>query len=545
MDIDLFDEIVSELPQFNPDIANGFAVKDMMDADDYIRRIAICAAEDFPPELEFVDLRLLDPREEFRVLLDTKNKNARRREIDIAQTDVVMAEFRLLFNKTQVLTRYINIPFMREGGTIYLNGSRATIHPILADLVFSVSDNGLFVILFRAKFTLKRANTTVIRDGESIPSQIIWGNIYQGGTASQDKSKGNVFRPSIGHYLFCKMGVTEAFKRYYHCDIVIEENAPHLREQYPVEDYVFYESQKLPPIHLRRKPLNDWKATNLVLIIPRSAAEKYEGVTTLAAHFFYVVDQYPDRFPLRYIDMPGTWRIIMGFILHKGKENEGKLLNEVDKHLRSLDSYVDKETRKNFVQEGIDAHDIYDLFAHIIDTIRTRIQNDDSGNMWGKHLLVKRYALSGITESIFNFTWRLEKEKNPLPARKLIWKMTTIITPNAFMAIQRNHGELNSVQYPGDCMIFKHTCIAIRQVNAVTGQRTKSFKANEPAYQVHSSIFECGSICNFAKGIPDGRSRLNMTALTSEDGRFIRNPKNIELLDQAQYEIENGIYSQD
>lgn len=544
MDKELFDDITETLPKFNPDIAKGYAVKDMADSEEYIHRIAECAAEDFPEGLEFVNLRLLTPREEFRVLQDTKARSQRRREIDIAQTDVVMAELKLRFGD-QTLVRNINIPFMREAGTIYLSGSRATIHPILADLVFSVVDNGLFVILFRAKFTLKRANVSVIRDGESLPAQIIWGNIYQGKNSAQDKTKGGVFRSSIGHYLFCKMGVTEVFRKYYNSDIIIDELRPDLREQYPIEDYVIFQSQKQAPIHLRRKPLNDWKPTNLVLIVPRKDVEKYEGVTTLAAHFFYVVDQYPERFDLRYIDLPGTWRIVMGFILHKGKENEGKLLNEVDKHLRSLDSYVDRETRKNFAQEGIDANDIYDLFIHVIDTIRDRIQNDDSGNMWGKYLLVKRYALSGITESIFNFTWQLEKEKTPLQIKRLNWKLAQMILTNAFMAIQRDHGELNSVQYPGDCMIFKHTCIAIRQVNAVTGKKTKSFKANEPAYQLHSSIFECASICNFAKGIPDGRGRLNMTALTTENGRFIRNPKNIELLDQAQLEIENATYNKD
>lgn len=545
MDKELFDDIVETLPKFNPDIANGYAVKDMADADEYIRRIAECAAEDFPDSFKFVGLRLLSPWEELKVLQDNKAKNPKRREIDIAQTDVVMAELKFRFNEEQILIRHINIPFMREAGTLYLSGSRSTIHPILADLVFSVAPNGLFVILFRAKFTLKRANVSVMCDGQSIPSQIIWGNIYQGQGNKQDKSKDGIFRSSIGHYLFCKMGVTEAFRQYYQADIQIEEWRHDLREQYPIEDYVFFESQKLPPLHLRRKPLTDWKPTNLVLIVPRNAVEKYEGVTTLAAHFFYVVDQYPERFNLKYIDLPGTWRIVMGFILHKGKDNEGKLLNEVDKHLRSLDSYVDKETRKNFIQEGIDAKNIYDLFIHVIDTIRDRLQHDDSGNMWGKYLLVKRYALSGITESIFNFTWQLEKEKTSLQYRMLNWKLHQMILTNAFMAIQRNHGELNSVQYPGDCMIFKHTCIAIRQVNAVTGNNTKSFKANEPAYQLHSSIFECGSICNFAKGISDGRGRLNMTAKTTPEGRFIRNPDNIEILDQAQFEIENGIFSED
>ena len=97
---------------------------------------------------------------------------------------------------------------------------------------------------------------------------------------------------------------------------------------------------------------------------------------------------------------------------------------------------------------------------------------------------------------------------------------------------------MNSVQYPGDNMIFKHTCIAIRQVNAVPGKgKTKNFKPNEAAYRLHASIMECGSICNFAKGIPDGRGRLNVYAHTDQNGMFVRNPKNIDLLDQVQEEI--------
>lgn len=535
MDKELFDDIVDRLPKFNKDIAGGFAVKDLADAESYIDRIAQCAAQDFPPDVGYLGLRRLNPYEEAQAIIKGNEKAERRGEIDIAQTDVTMSEMKISFQETNTLTRNVNIPFVREAGTLWLGGSRATIHPILADLVFSVAGNDLFVILFRAKFTLKRSNYTVLQDGESVPSFIVWGKIYQGKTG--DENKKQAFNSSIGHYLFCKYGVTETFKRFYDTDIIIEENSPNLREQYPEQDYVFFTTQGLPPPE-RRRVMSDWKPTNLVLIVPREAVNQNIGVQLLATHFFYVVDRYPDRFSLTYIDMPDTWRIIMGFILHKGNENEGKLLNKVDLHLKSLDSYVDAESKKNLRQEGIEADNLYELFIHILETIQDRLQVDNSGNMWGKYLLVKRYALSGITESIFNFTWQLEKEQKTLRLKRLMWKLSSFLTTNAFLNIQRGHGELNSVQYPGDNMIFKHTCIAIRQVNAVPGKgKTKNFKPNEAAYRLHASIMECGSICNFAKGIPDGRGRLNVYAHTDQNGMFVRNPKNIDLLDQVQEEI--------
>ncbi|UKS72025.1 polymerase [Klebsiella phage KpLz-2_45] len=534
-DIALFNDIVEPLPKFNKDIAGGFAVKDLEDAEQYIDRIAHCAAQDFPPDVEYLGMRRLTPYEESQAIIKGNEKAERRGEVDIAQTDAVMSEMKLRFQKIHILPRNINIPFVREAGTLWLGGSRATIHPILADLVFSVAGNDLFTILFRAKFTLKRSIYSVLQDGESIPSFVVYGNIYQGKTGNEGKKSS--FNSTLGHYLFCKYGVTETFKRFYDIDVVIEENRHNLREDYPEQDYVIFTTQGLPPPE-RRRAISDWKPTNLALIIPREAVLNNIGVQLLATHFFYVVDRYPQRFNLQYIDMPDTWRIIMGFILHQGNENEGKLLNKVDLHLKSLDSYVDGETKKNLRQEGIMANDLYELFIHILETIQDRLKDDNSGNMWGKYLLVKRYALSGITESIFNFTWQLEKEQKTLRLKRLTWKLSSFLTTNAFLGIQRGHGELNSVQYPGDNMIFKHTCIAIRQVNAVIGKgKTKSFKPNETAYHLHSSIMECGSVCNFAKGIPDGRGRLNVYAHTDDAGKFIRNPKNIELLDMVQREI--------
>lgn len=534
MDHELFDDIISELPKFNPDIAGGYAVKDMEDADQYISRIAECASNDFPPEVEYVGLRPLTPYEEANAIIKANKGGERKKEIDIAQTDVTMSELAIRFQGDQILPRNINIPFVREAGTLWLGGSRGTIQPILADLVFSVVDNGLFVMLFRAKFTLKRANYTVLVDGESIPSFVVHGNIYQGAV---DKGKGvNKFTATIGHYLFCKYGVTETFKRFYDTDVIIEKKRDGLSEEYPVEDFVFFTTQGLIPPD-RRKTAASWRATDLVLIIPRAAVEKNVGVSLLATHFFYVVDHYPERFDLSYIELPDTWRIIMGFVIQQAKENEGKLLNKVDLHLRSLDSYVDAESKKNLLQEGVKANDLYELFIHILETIQDRLQNDNSGSMWGKYLLVKRYALSGITDSIFNFTWRLEKEQKSLRNNMLMWKLSTLITTNAFLGIQRDHGELNSVQYPGDNMIFKHTCVAIRQVNAVIRKGTKSFKPNDPANQLHSSILGAGSICNFNKKIPDGRGNLNVFAWTDNNGMLIQNPKYTALLDQVQKEI--------
>lgn len=535
MDNRLYQDIISDLPQFNPDIANGYSVKDMADAEEYIARIFQCASADFPPIFKFVGLRCLTPEEEQREIERTSERIPER---DISKTDVYMVEAIFDFDG-QKITRNINIPFMREGGTLFLRGSRSTIHPILADLVFSISDLGLFTMLLRAKFTLTRTNYGVLKDGESITHFVVAGNIYQSKESVADSRKANKVESTIGHYLFCKYGVTETFKRYYDTDVIIEEKRPGLSEIYPETDYVMFTTMGLPPLEKRRSSQSDWTPTNLVLIIPRDKAEQHQGISLLATHFFYVIDQFPQRFTLEHIDQDGTWRIAMGYILHRAKENEGKLLNEIDKHLNSLDRYTDSETKRHLEMEGIHVDNLYDLFVHVLDTITTRIVNDNSGCMWGKNLLVKRYALSGITEAIFNFTWQLEKERDSLTYKRLRWTLSRMITPDSFMGIQSKHGELGSVQYPGDCMIFKHTCVSIRQMNAVTGKgKTKSFKPNELAYQLDASIAEAGSVCNFAKGSPDGRSRLNMFARLDSNGRFQRNPDNIELLDNAQKEIQ-------
>ncbi|QDB71160.1 hypothetical protein CPT_Moabite_130 [Serratia phage Moabite] len=534
MDNRLYQEIIADLPQFNPDIAKGYSVKDMEDAEEYIHRIFECASADFPPIFKFVGLRRLTPEEEQREIERTSERIPER---DVSQTDVYMCEAIFDFDGQKV-TRNINLPYMREAGTIFLRGSRSTIHPILADLVFSVSDLGLFTMLLRAKFTLTRTNYGVLKDGESITHFVVAGNIYQSKESVADSRKANKVESTIGHYLFCKYGVTETFKRYYDTDVIIEEKRPGLSEIYPVEDYVMFTTMGLPPLEKRRREQSDWTPTNLVLIIPRDKCEEHPGVSLLATHFFYVIDQFPSRFTLEHIDQDGTWRIAMGYILHRAKENEGKLLNEIDKHLNSLDRYVDYETKRHLEMEGIQVDNLYDLFVHVLDTITSRIVNDNSGRMWGKHLLVKRYALSGITEAIFNFTWQLEKERDSLTFRRLRWTLSRMITPDAFLGIQSKHGELGSVQYPGDCMIFKHTCVSIRQMNAVTGKgKTKSFKPNELAYQLDGSIAEAGSACNFAKGSPDGRSRLNMFLHIDKNGRIVRNPDLVELIDQAQKEI--------
>lgn len=545
MYVDLFSHINDSLPKFNPRICDGYVNEAMASKLEYIDRGWRCADEGFPPEFRYVGLRCLTPEEEFRETFGNKKKTTT--EFDIAESDLVPVELKFIYTQKSPfqeipVRKVIYVPFVREAGNLMVSGTLNTIYPVLADRVFSPTDRGIFVILNRSKFNLERLPYAIQANDETLNIYCVTTSVFNG----QQNTSGSEVRhlprsvATTGHYLFCKHGVTEAFKKYHGVDVVVTDYET-AKEQYCTQEYTIYSSKFRggfgKPIHMPKR--GDYIPTQLALVIRNEDVICKPVLAILAANFFYVVDHYSDRFELTSIDQPDSWRIALGHVLHRSNESEGKLLNKVDSHLTSLDKYIDAEARLLLREEGLTVTNIYELFAHMNATIAERQNKARPGVMWGKYLLVNRYALSGITNNIFELGWAFDKEKTTISLQKIRMLLGKNIKPMAFINTRRQHGELTSVQYPGDCFLFKYTCNVIRQTNAVIpkGKRKKVISPNDESYHLDPSIAECGSYVNFPKPSPDGRTKLNPYALIDQDGMFIRNPKFIKLLDDVGVEI--------
>lgn len=549
---ELIDEILSELPKFNPDTCNGYAVKELEGAVEYIKNIFECASAG--SDLKFIEIRPLSPEEEFQAITNKNRKPAKdqkKAKFDVAEYDANMVKITLEYFGT-LYTTNTYIPFARNGGLMYMKGTPATIVPVLADRVFSVTPKGLFVIINRARFNLDLLQVpfTVSCNGEtrSLNQYVIKSslhNAFNKGKAGEGKKKMPDIYTTTGHYLFCKYGVSGAFKKYYNTDVIIckEDEVDNYKDgniNYVVCRSIYNNATGPKTIKDRTRP---YIPHRIAILVPEDKMEEV-GVRRLVASFFYVVDAFPNRFAIEEIEITTNWRLMLGFAIKRSAENEGRLVLEMDVHINSLDNYIDLTAIRYLESEGVtNVTDIYDFLSYVNDNIDWMTKEIEPGNMYNKYLQVNRYLLSPITDAIFSMYWFLvnKRKDGQFTKRELDWIISRHLIEQCWRQINSGHREKTNVQFAGDCMLFKHTCNSVRQVDAVSsrgGSKKRKLDENDPSYHLHASIAECSSVCNFSKRSLDGRSKINPCALTNEEGRYLQNPRFVDIIAQAQSEIE-------
>src|SRR5690606_38908663 len=153
----------------------------------------------------YVRMERCTPKEEYAETV--KKKNSIRR-YEIARSDVYMVKCIFTWREEEKIVRYLYLPFVQDGGLIYILGALYAISPLLTDNAISAGLNNLFVPLTCTKLTFERTIHHFLLNGERASEYIVWSNIYK----RKAESIRNQGRPSLraystlAHYLFCKYG---------------------------------------------------------------------------------------------------------------------------------------------------------------------------------------------------------------------------------------------------------------------------------------------------------------------------------------------------
>lgn len=410
----------------------------------------------------------------------------------------------------------------------------ATLHPVIADRFLSVTQTGLFFIIQRAKFNLDKLDVTVSKDGSVYTGIVLKAFLHNETKVKKDNEKWA--SPTTGHYLFCKYGVTETFRRYYNSDVYICR-ADDLDARYePDRHYVITSKHVHGRVKQARQRNTESglmeEVTPYAMIVDREMFDTNTGFVNLVLSFFYVVDRHNDSFNFEDIDRSGDWLKTLAYASFREYTDLPINLNKIESHMASLEDYIDEMTREIIIEEGLNGIDsIYDLLVFANDNVIHLMRTTDIGAMWGKYLMVKRYVLSSITFQVISLCWDLAKTRDKLSYKSIKWAISKKLQKSIFLMITKGHGEKTNVQYPGDNMLFKHTLISVRQIDAViTANGKAKINTDDPAYHVHPSIFDSGSMTNFPKYNPDGRTKLNPFITTDESGKIIPNPDTYDML---------------
>lgn len=156
--------------------------------------------------------------------------------------------------------------------------------------------------------------------------------------------------------------------------------------------------------------------------------------------------------------------------------------------------------------------------------------------MYNKRLMVLRYVMEEFNNAIsmlaYDFQNRPDKEWTVADLNDTLKNRFKLNT--AIGQLTKTHGELNTVNYPGDNKMFRITSMLIPQDKA---RRTKGHSKgliSDASRLLHASIAEVGQFNNLPKNNPDGRARIGPNVSLEVDGTIRRRPERMELIDRTQ-----------
>jgi hypothetical protein len=278
-------------------------------------------------------------------------------------------------------------------------------------------------------------------------------------------------------------------------------------------------------------------ASDLALVIRK---EDYTPlVESMVAGFFYVVDHFPDSMTVELVHTTWQWKVLMGYVLFGDEPSHGKLVENVESHLKSLDGYVDFEARDTLKKANVDCQHIYDLFAHILDKMPEML-HESSGkvsSMYDKQFMILRYVLSDINNAIFEFLFKIiSNDKKQLNTTILNNILADHFKPKTILKISagKGHGYISSVSSPSDNKFFKITSNLVPQSDTAGTGKGQETKPIDPSMFLDASWAEIGSYCWLPKSNPYGTTKANPFQILGEFGKVERNPRFIDLLDRTQ-----------
>jgi hypothetical protein len=540
MDPALIGLIRKNTPPINTDIINGLAMREMKHVEAYVDDSVRYAERDFPTGLKYLGYKRLTPQEQYLKITELRNSKS---QFDVARNDVYMIALNFEF-KGEKIVKPLYLPFVRDGGIIMLRGSTFSISPVLVDKGISLGSDSAFVQIPRARITFKRLRHYFLASNERRSPNVVYSRLHNlSKKQTPEVVKSDVtMETGLVHYLFCKYGIIDTFKRYNHTEVHIgteEEITPAL---YPETDWVICQSIQRKPRGLKSKTY-EVNTTRLAL---RTC--DWEPITeAMIAGFFYLVDHFPNRIIPEYLDGSThelrLWRVLLGIIIGGINGGEGSINEAMDEHMDSLDSYIDAGAQASLAQGDIFVDDLYGLLYHVLEILsQMAVQSSEAlSSMYGKQLMVLRYILRDVNESIVRMLFKLKKSAFK---KELIYKDVVKIINKQLptdIVLKMNdggkHGEVTSVSSPGDNKFFKITNNMILQTDSGRKRRSSSSGKMDKSKFLHVSIAEIGSYGVLPKSEPTGHTRINPWVQLDHDGSVLRNPKHLALTADVQLRI--------
>lgn len=536
----LIERIKEDTPHIDERIGLGLSYHDNPNIPLYVDRLFRINSKRFPKKLKYLGCEKVPPKEGYQYMTRISNNNTRK--YDINKNDIRLYAFNFDFDG-QPIRKYIYLPFIRRHGFMWMNGVKYMVAPVMADGIITIKPTEIFVKLIKIKLWFERIRSVnIFVDGVSEYTSIYHSKIHN----KKDTGRTDNFikmKCTLVHYLCCKFGMTKTLEMFGFKPGSVQmlneddfETAADLSNQYPTEDWVIVKSNGRKPPHSYLYPY--YEPTKMFFAVRRHEWETIRSAKTVIGTLIYVLSHYTryNRMNPDIVDNTEAWRSMMGEAICSTSDHASIIQDNIDKHMVSLDGYVDDMTIDDFERIGLGHIDsIYKLFVYIvenfIDLTSEISQISKSNTLYGKQLQICQFLLFDLTKAInnayFNLsTLRLEEDRNPnVPVKyEAVRKAIESIRAEVVMQI-KNHTEIIVVDDPADLPILKMGRIVIPQEKSDKARTSNTqFNVEDPSVALHESLLECGAAFDMSKADPSGRSRLNPYVTITDDYTIVPNP---------------------
>lgn len=544
----IFNRFFDDHPKMNPTLALGYAKSQSVHAMRFLDRFLSGYNSIYPEGIVYQKIRICTVEESLREI--TKKKYGRH-TLEISENDMYLVKIEYTYFNRPLHPIYLYLPIIGLGGTMKISGTLYTISPVISDTGVSVdSKRGrreLFYRVSKAGMSFQRILQGFYKGNERIQVNILYSRLLNKSSKMRKGPDNNYEHPPTScesvlcFYIFAKYGFAETLIRYCQTTpIIIHRNDIDTLSDSILEQYEVCQSLRLKPHGVK---YNHWVAPDICILV------KKNDFTPLVTHFiasaFYIIEHYPERFEVEDFGSESEtalWALALGKALWKNDIVEGRLLNEVDAHLASVDTYLDNISKTSLEDGGIYCENIYDLFTHMMDKELEYFVRRDMADISKKRLSVLgNHLMFDITSAFNQAYYDLEKRsrKGVLTDKDINKIFKDRIRVDLIKSLNTaRHGEANVIASPGDSLITNYSIVMIPQSKAA-GKKNDNNVIIEPSQFLHSSILQFGSINNITKSDLTGRDRLNLYADVNANGCFVNNPEIALLLQKVDDDL-NG-----
>ena len=527
--------IKDNTPVIDPRIGDGISYSESVKIPAFIDRVLRINSASFPKGMVYKGLRKATPLEGYKY--QTRPLNNIRR-YDINRNDIRMYVFDFEFNGTP-MSKYIYLPFISRHGFMHMNGVKYVVSPVVADGIMTIKPNSIFVKLIKTKLWFERFVTQIVVDGVREYVPIYFSKIHHKESDGSAGGRMIKMKPTLVHYLCCKYGLTKTLDLFSlsNVQMVDIQEFKQNPDKYPREDWVVIESTGKKPA--RTYSYMFYTPMQYLFLVPRKEYEAISTSPSVMGTLIYILEHFPSprRMNPDTINNIDAWRLMLGESIRSSDEHYAVIKNAMDKHMISLDEYVDEMVHDDFKRIGFAQIDsVYKLFIFIVQNFNLMVSEVNkiatSNSFYGKQLQVLQFLLFNIVKAINRCYFelnslRIEQERDPNKNIKDddIRKILNNIRPEEIMRI-KEHAEIIPVEDPTDLPLLKLGRIVVPQEKSDKLRTAKtSFDVNSPENKLNASLIEAGAALDMAKADPAGRNRINLFVNLSDDLTILPNPK--------------------